>query len=89
MTVTLPADLQAFVDERVKSGRSPNVDAVLAEAVRVLQQKEQDEAKLAALRAEVQVGLDELDAGKGVPGPFNARQMLEEIRRERGQRCGN
>ena len=88
MTVTLPADLQAFVDEQVATGRDPNPDAVLAEAVRTLQRK-RDEEKLAALRADIQVGLDELDAGQGVPGPFNARQMLEEIRRERSQRCGN
>jgi len=88
MTVTLPADLQAFVDEQVASGEAPDANAVLAEAVRMLQQKK-DEEKLAALRADIQAGLDELDAGKGVPGPFNARQMLEEIRRERSQRCGN
>jgi putative addiction module CopG family antidote len=87
MTVTLPADLQAFVDEQVAAGRS--ADEVFAEALRALQQKEQQEAKLSALRADIQVGVAELDAGKGVPGPFNARQVLEEIRRERGQQCGN
>lgn len=88
MTVTLPADLQAYVDEQVKTGRDPDVNAVLAEAVRALRLKREDEAKLAALRADVQIGIDQLNAGEGVPGPFNARQMLDEIRRERGQQCG-
>lgn len=84
MTVTLSAKQQAFVDEQVASGRFPDVDAVLDEALRMLAQKE-DEAKLAALKADIQIGIDQLDAGQGVPGPFNARQMLEEIRRGRGQ----
>ena len=82
MTVTLPADLQAFVDDLVSNGEAPDAAAVLAEAVRDLQRKK-DEAKLAALRADIQAGLDELAAGKVTYGPINARQMLEEIRRKR------
>ena len=84
MTVTLPADLQAFVDEQVASGAAADADAVLAEAVRVLQQKK-DEEKLAWLRAALDEGLAQLDAGKVIRGPINARQMLEEIRQKRGQ----
>ena len=80
MTVTLPADLQAFVDEQVASGAA--ADAVLAEAVRVLHQKK-DEEKLAWLRAAVQEGLDQIAAGKVTYGPFNAVQMLKDIRRKR------
>jgi putative addiction module CopG family antidote len=86
MTVTLPAEWEQFVQERVAAGLS--ADAILIQALQVLQQKEQHEAKLAALKADIQVGLDQLDAGQGVPGAFNARQMLDDIRRERGQQCG-
>lgn len=82
MTVTLSAKQQAFVDEQVASGRFPDVDAVLDEALRMLAQKE-DEAKLAALKADIQVGLDDIAAGRVTRGPINARQMLEEIRQKR------
>jgi putative addiction module CopG family antidote len=84
MTVTLPADLQAFVDEQVALGAAPDADAVLAEAVRVLRQK-RDEEKRAWLQAALDDGLAQLDAGKVIRGPINARQMLEEIRQKRGQ----
>lgn len=83
MTVTLPAEWERFVQERVAAGQS--ADAVLVKALQALQQKEQDEAKLVSLRADIQIGLAQLDAGQGVPGPFNARQLLDDIRRERGQ----
>lgn len=88
MTVTLPPELQAFVEEQVASGAAPDVNAVLAEAVRVLQLKRDEETKRAALKTDIQVGIDQLDAGQGVPGPFDARQMLEDLRRQRGQQCG-
>ncbi len=87
MTVTLPPEWEQFVAERVAAGRS--ADEVLVAALQALHLKEQHEAKRFALVADIQVGLDQLDAGQGVPGPFNARQVLEDLRRERGQRCGN
>ncbi len=87
MTVTIPSEWEQFVAERVASGRS--ADDVLVAALQALHLKEQSDAKRSALVADIQVGLDQLDAGQGVPGPFNARQVLEDIRRERSQRCGN
>jgi putative addiction module CopG family antidote len=86
MTITLPADLQAYLDERVKDGRWPDASAALADAVRALQQQEAAEepnrAELLALLDEAEA---EVAAGKLIRGPINARQMLEEIRQRRGQ----
>jgi antitoxin ParD1/3/4 len=84
MTVTLSAKQQAFVDEQVASGRFPDADAVLDEALRVLALK-QDEAKMAALMTKFDEAEAEVAAGKCIRGPINARQMLEEIRQRRGQ----
>lgn len=77
MTVTLPADLQAFVDEQVKTGRDPDVNAVLAEAVRALRLKREEEAKLAALRADIQLGLDDIAAGR--VAPLDVMAILAEV----------
>ncbi len=82
MTVTLPADLQAFVDEQVQLGNGAEVNAAVAEAVRVLQQKK-DEEKLAWLRAALDEGEADIAAGRVSRGPINARQMLEDIRQKR------
>ena len=83
MTVTLPTDLQAFVDEQVASGAAVDADAVLAEAVRVLQQKK-DEEKLAALMAKFDEAEAQVSAGLLIRNPKSARQMLEEIRQRLG-----
>ena len=85
MTVTLPADLQAYVDDRVKDGRWPDVDAALADAVRTLRQQEEAEPNRAELLALLDEAEAEVAAGKLIRGPINARQMLEGIRQRRAQ----
>jgi putative addiction module CopG family antidote len=84
MTVTLPADLQAFVDDLVSNGEAPDADAVLAEAVRVLQQKRDYEANLTALRAEVQLGLDDIAAGR--VAPLDVKAILADVRAKQVQK---
>lgn len=60
MSVTIPQEYAAFIRDSVASGRFGSEDEVVFEALRLLQRHEQ---KLAALRADIQVGLDDLDAG--------------------------
>ena len=60
MTVDL-GDLTEVVDQLVRSGQYESRDAVLAEAVRALQKREADRA---ALLAEIQVGIDDIEAGR-------------------------
>lgn len=57
-TIELPEDLQAFAEERVRSGQSPSVADVVRDAV--------DEKRRAVLRAAIDAGIAELDAGLGV-----------------------
>ena len=84
MTVTLSPKQQAFVDEQVANGRYPDADAVLGEALKMLAQKE-DEAKTAALMAKFDEAEAEVAAGLVIRNPRTARQMLEEIRQQRGE----
>ena len=60
MTVDL-GELTDVVDDLVRSGRYPSRDAVLADAVRALQKREVDRA---ALLAEIQIGVDDIAAGR-------------------------
>jgi len=60
MTVDL-GDLTEVVDQLVRSGQYESRDAVLAEAVRALQDRD---AKRAELLAEIQVGVDAADRGE-------------------------
>ncbi|MEO2088712.1 MAG: type II toxin-antitoxin system ParD family antitoxin [Gemmataceae bacterium] len=84
MTVTLPADLQAFVDEQVNHGEAPDANAVVTEAVRVLQQKK-DEEKLAWLRAALAEG--EADIAAGRVSDLDASAILAEVRAVRAGRA--
>lgn len=57
-------DPEAYIDALVKSGRYESRDAVLKEAVRLLDIKER---KLAELNAALDRGLAEAEAGLGTP----------------------
>ena len=55
----------AMIEKLVKSGRYQNASEVLREGLRLLEQRDaQEAAKLEALRQAAQVGLDDLDAGR-------------------------
>jgi Arc/MetJ-type ribon-helix-helix transcriptional regulator len=57
-TIELPEDLRAFVEERVRSGQSASVADVVRDAL--------EEKKRAVLREDLDAGIAELDAGRGV-----------------------
>jgi antitoxin ParD1/3/4 len=55
----------AFIDRMVKVGRYQNASEVLREGLRAVEQREaENAARLKALRAAVQVGIDDIEAGK-------------------------
>lgn len=65
--VSLPEDLDRFVEERVASGAFPDRGSVLRAGVARLRDEADSEAqKLANLRAKIEVGLAQLDRGEAV-----------------------
>lgn len=65
MNVSLTPELERIVDQKVKSGLYNSASEVVREGLRLLQQRdEMREAKLSALRAEIQKGIDDLEAGR-------------------------
>lgn len=68
MIVNFPPDLQAFVDKAVASGQYQDLEDLIVQGVRLLRERTEDqEKKLADLRAAIQVGIDEADRGEGRP----------------------
>lgn len=57
-TIELPEDLRAFAEERVRTGKGTSVEDVVRDA---LEQK-----RRSVLREAIDVGIAELDAGKGI-----------------------
>lgn len=61
MNLDLPPDTVKFVKGLVASGQYKSADEAVAEGIRLLMIRQQ-------LRAEVQKGIVELDAGQGIDG---------------------
>ncbi|HMJ07393.1 MAG TPA: type II toxin-antitoxin system ParD family antitoxin [Pyrinomonadaceae bacterium] len=65
MNVSLTTELESIVDQKVKSGMYNSASEVVREGLRLLQQRdEMRETKLNALRAEIQKGIEDLEAGR-------------------------
>jgi antitoxin ParD1/3/4 len=62
VTVTLSPRAEALIQERIDGGVYHDAAEVIEEVLRVLD----DRDRLAALRAGLQVGIDQLDRGEGV-----------------------
>lgn len=80
MNVSLTAELERWVLERVQRGRYRSASEVVREGLRMLQEREAEHAvRLEALRREVGVGLDELDRGQGVDGEDAFDRVLARV----------
>jgi antitoxin ParD1/3/4 len=78
--ITLPADVEASIREKVERGDYADAGEVVREALRFLDDRDR---QLAELRAKLQPAIDQLDRGDGIP--FTP-QLMEEIRREAAER---
>ena len=76
MSTHLPADLELFVQAKVRSGRFTSAEEVIAAGVRLLRQ--QEEAAEAQVLEGIRQGLDDMNAGRGRP----AEAVFAQIRRE-------
>lgn len=64
ISVDLGKRLEEAVEELVSAGRYGSKSEVLREGVRLVQEREK---RFAELRAKLEVGVKELDAGLGIP----------------------
>lgn len=65
--ISLTAEHDAFVAEVVEAGEYQNASEAVRDALRVLQQRRQEDAlKLDALRAQIKIGIDALRRGEFV-----------------------
>lgn len=69
MNVSLTEELEKLVQRKVESGRYTSASEVVRAGLRLLEQEDElRETRLAAVRAEVQAGIDQAERGEFVDG---------------------
>lgn len=74
MNIELPADAVQFVEGLVAAGQYKSANEVVADGVRLLMSRQQ-------LRAEIQKGIDQLDAGQGIDGDVVFAELRERAKK--------
>ena len=74
MNVQLTPDAMQFVEGLVASGQFDSAEAAVAAGVQLLKSQQQ-------LRAEIQKGIDELDAGQGIDGEVVFAELRERAKK--------
>jgi putative addiction module CopG family antidote len=81
IAVTLPPELEAFIDDGVAAGRFATVGEAVREGLRLLEECErQGESVLAELRQEVEVGVEQAKAGQLRDGKAFIEQLRQKLR---------
>lgn len=78
--VSLPPELEAYIDAKVASGEYAHASEVVRDGLRLLMQEEAE--KLEWLRAAIAEGLADIDAGR-VYTPAEVREHLANLRVDR------
>ena len=79
LNVSIADDLTRFIEAKVQSGEYPSPDAVVEDALRLLEESQKsDEEKLAWLRAAIEEG-----EASGDAGPLDIEAIIGEARRRR------
>lgn len=82
MDVVLSPDLERQLAETLKAGRYASADEAISEGLRLLFAADLTRAeRLARLREDIQVGLDELDRGEGIPGEVVLEELNARLKR--------
>ncbi len=83
--ISLTEQLDRFVERQVSSGRYSNASEIVRDALRLLEEREQERAaKLKALRRAAAQGFDQIDQGMGIvlKGKKAINQFVAELEAE-------
>jgi antitoxin ParD1/3/4 len=81
ITVTIPSELETFVEERVASGRFATAGDAVREGLRLLEEREhQRDTILAELRQEIELGVAQADSGQLKDGHAVFEQLRHKAR---------
>lgn len=84
MNISLTAELDAYVQEKVKTGMYHSASEVIREGLRLLREQDQiRQAKLEQLRRDLDIGIEQIERGQyKVYDSEGLKRLAEEIKAE-------
>jgi len=78
MSMSLPPDLETFIQHEVATGNYPSPEEVISDGLRLLRER-----KLYELRRDLDAGLSQIERGEGIElqGEEALREFFEDIKR--------
>lgn len=85
MLATIPADLEAFIQAEVASGKYASADEAVSEAVRLLQEREH---QLRSLRSELETGISAFERGEvtTIRTDSDRQELVKDVQRRGRER---
>ncbi len=84
MNVSVGREFEEYVQRKVASGEYASASEVVRDGLRLLKEKDRMlEARLQALRGEIQKGIDQAEAGELLDGPEAMRRIRNSIEGKR------
>jgi len=81
--ISLTPELEAFLAGQVASGRYQSASEVVREALRLIEERQRRRVStIEELRREVQIGMDQVRAGKLVDGPAALKRIRARVARQ-------
>ena len=80
MIITPTPEQEKFIAERMDKGGYSSPEKILDEGLKLIQAKEEYERRLAELRRDLQVGIDQISRGEVVDGRDVFERLLEKNR---------
>ncbi|MDA1054563.1 MAG: type II toxin-antitoxin system ParD family antitoxin [Planctomycetota bacterium] len=72
-SVSIPSDLEQFVNDQVATGAYTNAEHVVREALERLRERDRSRAtRIEELRQQIQIGIDQADRGECTPLDIDA-----------------
>jgi antitoxin ParD1/3/4 len=89
MNISLTKELEMYITEKVTSGRYQTASEVVRAGLRLLEKNEEEDTLLARLRAEAQIGIDQVARGEYTEYDDNSlREFFEEVKRTGREELG-
>jgi antitoxin ParD1/3/4 len=81
LTIMLTPELEAFIQERVASGRFATAGEAVREGLHLLEEREQErDTVLTELRQDIEIGVEQAKAGQVSDGRAFFEQLRQKIR---------